>query len=290
MVSVLMTSFNREKFIKESIESVLSQTYTDFELIIVDDNSIDRTQEIILSYKEHRNIRFYFNSHNLGEYQNRNKAASYAKGKYLKYLDSDDLMSNDCLEVMVNQMEKYPNAGIGLISYFDHNLPTLKNYLSSEELYKEFYFKGNLINCGPSSTIIKREAFNYINGYKLEPYLSDTDFIFRISSLFGAVVFSSRLVTWRQHVEQEYHYGIQSGEYKNKSFAYFKKYLDELSNPLSKKDSEMALRNLKNRYSRNILLNILTLKFMSAAAEMNLYSLSSLDLFLSLIPNQYPKN
>ena len=121
MVSVLMTAYNREKFIAESIESVLAQTYTDFELIIVDDNSTDRTREIILSYAKMYKIRYYFNEINLGEYQNRNQAASYARGKYLKYLDSDDLMDKDCLSIMVNQMEKYPEAAIGLVSYFDEN-------------------------------------------------------------------------------------------------------------------------------------------------------------------------
>lgn len=288
MVSVLMTSYNREKLIEESIESVLSQTYNDFELIIVDDHSSDRTKDIILSYKSHPKVRPYFNAYNIGDYQNRNKAASFARGKYLKYLDSDDLMSPDCLEIMVKKMEQFPDAGIGLISYFDADLPFKKNILFPEELYREFYFKGNLINCGPSSTIIQKDAFVSLNGYRLESYFSDTDFLFRMASSFGAVIFPSRLVTWRQHSEQEYQYGIISGEYKKKLFHYFKKYLEDELNPMNRLDTEMALRNLKNRHSRNILLKLVSLQYKAAFDDMNLYGLSIFDLLRSLYPNQYP--
>lgn len=285
-----MTSYNREKFIQESIESVLAQTYTDFELIIVDDNSSDRTQEIILSYANLSKIRYYFNSFNLGEYQNRNKAASLARGKYIKYLDSDDLMSSDCLEVMVHQMDKFPNAAIGLISYFNQNLHITNELMCPADLYKEFYFKGNLVNCGPSSTIIRTDVFCRVDGYKLEPFLSDTDFILRITSEFDAVVLPKRLIFWRQHPDQEYNYGIQSGVYKQKSFFYFKKYLENSSNPMNSSDTQMALRNLKNRYSRNILLSLFTFNYKAALTDISLYQLNFFDLFYSFLPNRYPKN
>ena len=89
LVSVLMTAYNREKYIAEAIESVLASTYSNLELIIVDDCSKDNTLQIATNYqaKDDR-IKVYKNEKNLGDYPNRNKAASYAKGKYLKYVDS----------------------------------------------------------------------------------------------------------------------------------------------------------------------------------------------------------
>lgn len=88
LVSILMTAYNREKYIAEAIESVLASTYTNFELIIVDDCSADRTLEIAKSYEEKdKRIKIYINEKNLGDYPNRNKAASLAKGVYLKYLE-----------------------------------------------------------------------------------------------------------------------------------------------------------------------------------------------------------
>jgi len=93
LVSILMVTYNHEKFISEFIESILASTYQNWELIIVDDGSIDSTVEIAKSYEEKdKRINVYINETNLGDYPNRNKAASYANGKYLKYLDTDDLI------------------------------------------------------------------------------------------------------------------------------------------------------------------------------------------------------
>src|SRR3954447_2239406 len=102
LVSILMTAFNREKYIGEAIQSVLDSSYTNLELIIVDDNSTDRTVEIARSYqKKDVRIKVFINERQLGDYPNRNKAASYATGKYIKYVDSDDYIYPRGLEMMV---------------------------------------------------------------------------------------------------------------------------------------------------------------------------------------------
>ena len=92
-ISVLMTAYNREEFIAKAIESVLASTFTDFELLIVDDASTDKTVEIAqtCAAKDSR-INVVVNKKNLGQFANRNKAASYATGTYLKFVDSDDLV------------------------------------------------------------------------------------------------------------------------------------------------------------------------------------------------------
>src|SRR5450631_849992 len=109
LVSVLMTAFNREKLIGQAIESVLASTYSDLELIVVDDGSSDSTVEIAKDYaaKDDR-IKVFINEKNLGDYPNRNRAASHAKGKYIKFVDSDDKLFDFSLEYCVSQMEKYP--------------------------------------------------------------------------------------------------------------------------------------------------------------------------------------
>lgn len=288
MVSVLLTSYNREKYIRESIESVLSQTYKQYELIIVDDASTDSTKEIINEYKSLSNIYIVYNEYNLGEYRNRNKAASIAKGEYIKYLDSDDVMAPDCLEVMVEKMEKYPDAGIGLISFFDERMCIDREYLQPDELYKQFYFKGNLINCGPSSIIIRKKKFDEIGGFNLSPFLSDTELLLRICAKSSAVIFSCRLVHWRRHGEQEFTYGLISNYYKNNAYSYFKKYLESKDNPLSEYEHKLAIRNLKNRYSRKILVYILCFNYKSAYFYFHLYKLTVFDLLISIKPNRYP--
>ena len=94
LVSVLMTAYNREKYIGLAIESILESTYSFFELIIVDDFSRDKTLSIAKSYEKiDSRIKVYQNSQNLGDYFNRNQVAKFAVGKYLKYIDADDLNS-----------------------------------------------------------------------------------------------------------------------------------------------------------------------------------------------------
>ena len=120
LASVLMTAYNREDFIAEAIESVIASTYENWELIIVDDQSKDRTVEIIKKYVAlDERIKLYVNDINLGDYSNRNKAASYARGKYIKYVDSDDIIYPHCLQVMIASMEKFPIACIGFANYWN---------------------------------------------------------------------------------------------------------------------------------------------------------------------------
>lgn len=290
LVSVIITSFNRELYIAESIQCVLASSFKEYEIIIVDDCSTDKTQSIISDFVcKYPNIRYYKNLSNLGEYENRNLAASYARGKYIKYLDSDDIMSEDCLEVMVSRMEKNPEAAIGLISYFDETLDLFDGTLMPNELYHNFYFIGNLINCGPSSTIIRKDIFEMIGQFNLVPYLSDVDFIFRVCSKYPAIILSKSLISWRRHPNQEYAYGLSNGFYETRAFSYFKFYLEQESNPMGSLNTKFAMRNLKNRYARNILKKFLFLKFRRAFELFKGYELSILDLIYCLRPNRYPK-
>src|SRR5579875_2494307 len=124
LVSVLMNAYNREDYIAAAIESVLASIYPQLELIIVDDCSKDSTVAIAKSYEaKDARVKVYVNEKNLGDYPNRNKAASYAQGKYIKYLDSDDIMYPHCLEVMVSSMEQFPEAGFGLCAKVDAQQP-----------------------------------------------------------------------------------------------------------------------------------------------------------------------
>src|SRR4029077_967737 len=115
LVSVLMTAYNRAAFIDSSIQSVLGQTLADFELLIVDDQSTDGTLEIARQYERRDcRVRVVVNERNLGDYGNRNRAAELARGSFLKYHDSDDLMYPHCLSVMVPMLQSEPRAGFGL--------------------------------------------------------------------------------------------------------------------------------------------------------------------------------
>ena len=107
LVSVITPAFNSEKFIAETITSVLSQTYPNWEMIIVDDCSSDKTAEIVTSFqKKDSRIKYFYNSTNKGSAFSRNLALQKAKGKWIAFLDSDDLWRPEKLEKQIEFMTK----------------------------------------------------------------------------------------------------------------------------------------------------------------------------------------
>jgi len=104
LVSIIMPTYNCGRFIRESIDSVLSQTYTAWELLIVDDCSTDDTADIVSSYADAR-IHYMRNEHNMGAALTRNKALREAKGQYIAFLDSDDLWVPEKLEKQIAFMQ-----------------------------------------------------------------------------------------------------------------------------------------------------------------------------------------
>lgn len=177
LVSVLTTVYNREAYLRDTILSVLQSTYTHFEYIIVDDCSTDNSLAIAreMAATDSR-IRVYANEKNLTDYPNRNKAASYAKGKYLKYVDSDDMLYPYGLEILVNRMEQFPKAAVGFSKFILPHMPA-PIFLTPEESYRWAYFKGNNPFFSSASTaIIVREAFESCGGFSGLNQVGDYEF------------------------------------------------------------------------------------------------------------------
>lgn len=106
LVSIVMPSFNTGDFIASTIDSVLSQTYKNWELLIVDDCSTDNTDNVVKSYLSDFRIRYIRNENNCGAAVSRNKALREAKGRWIAFLDSDDLWMPEKLEKQISFMEK----------------------------------------------------------------------------------------------------------------------------------------------------------------------------------------
>jgi glycosyltransferase involved in cell wall biosynthesis len=111
LVSVFIPVYNREKYILESVSSILNQSFTDFELIVVDDGSTDRTRDILASIKDER-LKVYFNDTNMGIPYTRNRGIELASGEYFALLDSDDVATLDRLEKQVDFLNKHPDCAV----------------------------------------------------------------------------------------------------------------------------------------------------------------------------------
>lgn len=115
-VSVLLSVFNGESFIKAAIESILNQTFQDFEFVIVDDASSDKTLEIIKSFKNTK-IRVFQNQNNKGLTKSLNRGLSECSGKYIARLDADDRSYPERLQRQVAFLESHPEIGLVLTGY-----------------------------------------------------------------------------------------------------------------------------------------------------------------------------
>ena len=111
LVSVILPAYNAERFLKESIDSILAQTYRNFELIVLNDGRTDRTEEIVLSYSDPR-IRYVKNEQNLKLIKTLNKGIDLAKGEYIARMDADDVSVPTRFEEEVYKFEEDPTLGI----------------------------------------------------------------------------------------------------------------------------------------------------------------------------------
>ena len=203
IVSVLMTAYNREKYIAEAIESVLASSYENFELVIVDDGSKDKTVAIAKAYaNKDARIKLFINEKNLGDYPNRNQAAFHALGKYLKYLDSDDIIYPWGLEVMVSSMLKFPEAAFGLSSKSSDDRP-FPICIGPKEIYIENFSGYNHFDRAPGSSIIKKETFDLLGGFSGKQYVGDQEFWYMISRYYKMVKFPTELYWNRLHEDQQ---------------------------------------------------------------------------------------
>lgn len=116
-VSIIMATYNSSKYLKETLDSILAQSFTDWELLITDDRSVDKTLELLVQYQE-SDIRIYFwkNPKNSGAAVSRNNSISHAKGRYIAFLDSDDIWRSQKLKCHL-QFMKQNNAALSFTSY-----------------------------------------------------------------------------------------------------------------------------------------------------------------------------
>lgn len=254
-VSILMTAYNRETLIPEAIESVLTCSYPNFELIIVDDRSTDNTFTIIKEFAaKDKRIRYYQNEKNLGDYPNRNKAASYAGGEYMVYLDSDDKMYPDGLSWCVDAMQKFPTAGFGM---FWGQSKGEAFCFKGEEAIRHHFFKYPFLVVGPGGTILKRAAFEQMKGYP-EKYGPANDMYFNLKAVCytDIVLLPFEFFYYRIHGQQEKD-NWYSYVYNN--YLFLKDALEELPLPLSVKEKKW----LANKNKRRFLVTIIRYAFIT---------------------------
>lgn len=174
LVSIIIPVYNGERFLKYSIESALAQTYTNFELLIINDGSTDNSKLLIEKYLYNPKVHYY-EQKNAGVASARNKALKHAQGKYIGFLDQDDLWLPNKLQIQVPYLEE--NTSLALVhsdqQYIDENNNIIEfNTDKTGEgwCFKELFIKNNI---SILTTLIRKSVLNQIGNFNTS--LSGTD-------------------------------------------------------------------------------------------------------------------
>jgi len=175
LVSVIMPVYNGEKFISEAIESILNQTYQNWELIIVNDGSTDKTREIIYSFMEDKRVRYYEHTNNQGQAMAYNTGYLYSQGKYVAVQDSDDVSIPERLEKEVTILEenihcKFVFSPAIFVDVYGNTIsvwkvPLREGFYDSSDIFYNIYINGNFVP--NSSLLIRRPVLKYITKFKI---------------------------------------------------------------------------------------------------------------------------
>ena len=245
LVSVIMNCYNGEAYLYESIKSVLSQTYVNWELIFWDNRSNDKSAEIFKSYNDKRFKYYYAPQHTL-LYEARNEAIKKSSGEFIAFLDTDDFWEKDKLEL---QIPLFKDLDVGVVY---GNLYVVNEKLNTKKIFlKKKKPRGFILNdllknyCTGLVTLIIRKSFldNYQpvfdNSFHI---MGDFDLMIRMSTKYKFDCVEKPIASWRVHE-------------KNESILYKTKQIKELKIWYEKMISHPIICNNKNFSNINNMIN-----------------------------------
>ena len=202
LVSVIMNCFNGEKYLRDAIDSVISQTYKNWELIFWDNQSKDKSSEIFKSYKDKR-LKYFLANQHTSLYKARNLAIEKSKGDYIAFLDTDDLWEKDKLEL---QMHFFNNPEVGVVF---SNAWIIKKNIKKKKLHEkkklpQGHIYDNLIknyNVGIVTTVIRKEYYVKLKRKFDERFsiIGDFDLFLRLSKICKFQSIQKPLASYRLH-------------------------------------------------------------------------------------------
>lgn len=250
-LSITVPAYNRENYIGPCLESLLNQSFTDFEIIVVNDGSTDKTVEIIESYKDSR-IKLYHNEQNRGIVYTRNRGFELSKGEYIAILDSDDISVQGRLQKQVTFLDQ--NLKVGLVGGFaeviDENGQSEGKVWFSNFDQKKLNTRLFFENCIAQSSVMLRKSALPNPAYRSEyPPSEDFDLWVQISRNWEVCNIPEVLIQYRVHSKniskEENSVQIQNA---NKILLYQAEEL--IGEPLTEKEKTCHISLMKNNFDK----------------------------------------
>jgi glycosyltransferase involved in cell wall biosynthesis/peptidoglycan/xylan/chitin deacetylase (PgdA/CDA1 family) len=252
LISVVIPVRNYEEYITASIESVLAQEFKEWELIIVDDYSTDRTNEIAARYQDGEKVRLVRNERNLGQFPTHNRGAELARGKYLKFFHGDDVMYRHCLGTMVSCMEAFPHAALGISA--PRRLWPAPHLFSPAEVWRAQTDRlTSILTEGPSGTIFQAEAFRQAGGFGSRFHTSDGEMNHRIALEHSILLLPDGLWWYRIHEGQVSQTVARGDVGAAETLVWFRELLADPRNPLTLLERAEVDRQMIRNHWRLIL-------------------------------------
>lgn len=194
IISIIIPVYNGEKYIEEAIGSIGNQTFSDYEIIVVDDGSTDKTADCVKKYPEIK----YIYQENKGPASARNMGVRKASGKYLAFMDADDVWEKDKLSVQLDYMEQHSDTGY---SFTKHKLFLSENMEEMPSWIRKDYEEKETTAYIPSSLMIKKEIFLKVGYFDESFHLAeDSDWFMRARDLrISMAVIDKKLLLKRIH-------------------------------------------------------------------------------------------
>jgi GT2 family glycosyltransferase len=199
LISVIIPVFNGEKTLKRTVESILNQTFSDFELIVINDGSQDKTLEILATFQDPR-LRV-FSYPNGGLSMARNRGIAHASGAYLSFIDADDLWTPDKLEAQLAALQADPQAAVAYswtdwIDEADQFLRPGVHVTANGDIYEQLLLR-DFIGSG-SNILVKTEALADVGGFdaSVSP-VEDWDMWLRLAARYQYVAVSAPQILYR---------------------------------------------------------------------------------------------
>lgn len=200
-VSVVMSVYNGERYLREAVDSILSQTFSDYEFIIIDDASTDGTPTILSSYDDPR-IRLFRNHNNLGLARSLNRGLRAAQGEYVARMDADDISLPERLEQQVDFLDSHPLVGL-ISSWFEvineaSNPLNIAKLPTTNEVLQHRLLKGNVFCHG--AAMFRMDCLRKVGPYRPEFIATqDFDLWLRIAEHYEVANLSESLYLWREN-------------------------------------------------------------------------------------------
>lgn len=301
VISVIIPVFNGEKTIKETIQSVLNQTFTDLEVIVINDGSQDSTLSVVSSIEDPRLKVFSYE--NAGVANSRNRGFSHASGEFISFLDADDLWTPDKLEAQLKALQAHPQAAVAYswVDYIDQSGKFFYagNHITANGNIYEKLLLHNLLENG-SNPLIHKQAFAKVGSFdQTLSSAADWDMWLRLSARYEFVAVPSSQVLYRvsthsmssnalkmeteslQLIEKAFNQAPKSLQHRKKhSLSFLYRYLtfNSLGSPPNRQDGLLAARFLWNAIANDLSVLLEWKRMLTALVK--------IGIFISLPPKQ----